>query len=308
MRRSLPLLALLLALLPVRAAAEDVFADTPPGTYVDLWTRKAGSYVDGRDPGRLKHKRLALSRQTQRNVKRYDQQYQETREYRGVALLAVIEAYEPAPELDLVLLHFKNGMVIPVPLEDDFATLKQMNAFVAVAWREDAKKAWTAEFPEIGRLDEKFRDPVPVQFAANKLVLASGWHPWVRGKDFTPFMHADTLIGIEFAQRGAYEQQFVTSGDPTASPGYLVFHDRCQFCHGLRHVGASYGWDFLDPVPVYDLKQPNHLYYKVRYSYHDALQRGLRMPTQTTVTEDEMRDLWRWLRQTGNGKQPAYRP
>jgi mono/diheme cytochrome c family protein len=311
-----------LSTLATVASAQDDFSERP-GELVYLWTREAGSYADREIHPKLGHKSLDLSRQSLKVVRRYDLQYQETLRFRGVPLLAVVEAYAERltdPDVDQLILHFKNGVAIPVPLEDDRQSLKRIDAFVATAFKPGAAPSgpkardaeWSQAFPPVGRLDEKWRDPVALRFGANKLVVKDGWHPALltsTQKQFTPWRHADTLVGIEFVNKAAYEGQFLVdrARDPQ-NAGAQVFQHRCQFCHSVRQVGATYGWDFVTPVPIVELKQANHLYNKVKYPYHDAIERGLAMPTQTDVTEAEMTSLYRWLEAiTEKGPRP-YRP
>jgi len=274
---------------------------------VELWVRGAGFYEDGREIPREHLQKFRFKGSELAVRKSFDSQFVKSAEFRGIELATLIKSYKPYSANDLALLHFANGMIIPLPIEDDLVTVKRMDIFLAEAWR--TKDKWSTVFPDVARKHEMWRDPVPIKFSGNKLVLKDGWHPYVKDKEFTPFRHADSLTGIEFVKANAYYRQFTERADKDISdPGLTVFRERCQYCHGVRKVGANFGWDFVDPVPIYDLKRANHLYNKVKYSYHDAIERGLKMPRQTSVTEQEMEALWKWIQRLGSGKSWPYAP
>ena len=207
--------------------------------------------------------------------------------FKGASVAEAVSGVRPKGA-DLVILHFANGMLIPIPV----AKLSEVDPFVAVGWRKG--KSWVTKFPSVSKKSEKYNDPRPITFGKNKVVPKT---VAAKEKDFSPWAHADTLVGIEFAREDAYYEQFRVSKGTKPDPGRDVFVSRCQFCHGITQVGASFGWDFLHPIPIYKLKQPRHLYNKVKYPYHDALERGLLMPQQPDVESGEMYALWGWLKQ-----------
>jgi hypothetical protein len=294
--------------------ARDSFAgDSTIGEHITLWTRAAGLHSDGRDPGRIKPMDFDLTKHNMKVVKLADFQYGGRFEYKAVKLLDVIESYHPKGETDRVLLHFKNGMIIPMPTSNGYADLKKNAAWIAISWRPielDGHKAelWQNRFDDIGRIDERFRDPSPVTFGYNKLVMKSGWHPFVSDEVFTPFRHADTLIGIEFVNGPAYDRQYVLDKNVEGRKGWQVYFERCQYCHALNKTGPTHGWDFLDPVPIYELKTPENLLYRVKYSFHNAMTMGMQMPRQESVDLQEVTDLWNWLKSFEKAKINAYKP
>jgi hypothetical protein len=294
--------------------ARDLFAgDATIGEHITLWTRAAGLHSDGRDPGRIKPMDFDLTKHNMKVVKLADFQYGGRFEYKAVKLLDVIESYHPKVETDRILLHFKNGMIIPMPTTNGYADLKKNAAWIAVSWRliklEGHKsELWQNRFDDIGRIDERFRDPAPVTFGYNKLVMKSGWHPYVSDEVFTPFRHADTLIGIEFVSGQAYDRQYVSDKNTEGRKGWQVYFERCQYCHALNKTGPTHGWDFLDPVPIYELKTPENLLYRVKYSFHNAMAMGMQMPRQESVDLQEVTDLWNWLKSFEKVKINAYKP
>jgi hypothetical protein len=273
------------------------------GRTIELWTRAPGNYARGADPGREKLKQLDLDQQTLTSVKKKDVQYGETRSFKGLSLASVLASYDPPATLDMVILHFANGVLIPLPRSE----AEQSPGLFIARYTRNSKKAWTSLFPPVAKEDPTFRykDPNPVTFSGNKLVSTTQRHPDVTSKVFSPWLLAGSLTGIEFANRDAYYGQFSAKNN---EGGLKVWTARCQFCHGVNKVGADFGWDFVDPVPVWKLKNAEHVYNKLKYPYHDALERGLQMPTQTDVSQAEVGSLWGWIEKLGKEGTKPYQP
>ena len=87
-----------------------------------------------------------------------------------------------------------------------------------------------------------------------------------------------------------------------------MYFDRCQYCHALNKTGPTHGWDFLDPVPIYKLKTAQNLYYRVKYTFHNAMMMGMQMPSQESVDLKEVTDLRNWLKGFEKRKVQAYKP
>jgi hypothetical protein len=274
-----------------------------------LWSCKSGPYMDDLNPDKQNPKTFAfagrrLARRTLRDAK-----YGERRVYVGLPLEKILFSYRRQAYDDTAILHFENGMRIPVPLTSD--VLERLDAFVAVEACTGRGKgaACVAEFPEIAKEDVYGLqdDPRPITFTWNKLVVSTPWHPNVpvygTGR-FSPWRHADTLVGIEFVNSAAYWRQF----DVGAAAGQQVFVSRCQFCHAVRYVGARFGWDFVTPLPLYEKRPPEQLLNHVKYPKAMARRMGLMMPTQPDVSLPEMQALWTWMR--GVAKRPLrdYQP
>ena len=119
-------------------------------------------------------------------------------------------------------------------------------------------------------------------FSGNKLVVAVLWHPAVAAAAqpaFSPWRHTDTLTGIELVAAQAYYRQFDVGGGDMVQRGQAVFQQSCQFCHGVRKVGAKFGWDFVEPTPIWSYHRPaKNLFLHVAYKPLDAAERGLMMP------------------------------
>lgn len=279
------------------------------GESVDLWTRAPGVYAHGAEPGKLKQKKLEFSAQKLSGVKRFDFQYGESRYYKGLELNSIVESYAPAANLDMAILHFSNGIAIPVSLSPKSGARVGLDVFVARQTRSSPKASWQTIFPEVAKEDETFRykDPNPIRFEGNKVVVKTGFHPDVTSKKFSPWHHTGSLVGVEFVERAAYYRQFSVD-DASMNEGMEIWKGRCQYCHGVNKVGSSFGWDFAEPVPVWKLKSAAHLYNKLKYPYHDALERGLMMPTQTDVTQAEIETLWQWIKGISRSGIKPYKP
>ena len=101
-------------------------------TSIEVWVRTAGSYGTGSvEPAKTAPKTVPIDKLPQKQLQRSDVQYGKTAYYRGVLLRDVIAQYNPPANVDLLLLRFRNGMVVPLPLRDE-AWLKRLRPFVAL--------------------------------------------------------------------------------------------------------------------------------------------------------------------------------
>jgi len=277
------------------------------GRYVDLWTRKPGSYADGTNWPKGNQVRFDLDAHLGKAQDRYDFQYGRKYPFRGVLLKDVILSYKAPPEADTVLLHFANRMIVPIPRDE--SVLDRLGVLVAREVR--IGKSWSKKFPSRSKNDPIYSDPRPINFSGNKLVVASAWHPGAdkQGQSgFTPWRFSDALTGVEFVNRAAYERQFLVDDSPSTQAGLGEFMGRCAFCHSARQIGSRFGWDFVDPLPTYKQKAPEHLLNHVKYPKWDALERGLMMPAQKDVTSGEIFLLWKWMEAVATKPAKPYAP
>lgn len=273
---------------------------------LSVWSRGLGSFNDGAEPMRIRSVRLELEALKQVRRSMNDVQYERKETYVGLPLRSVLKLYTPSNHDDMAILHFENGMLIPVPLDD--STLTRLDAFVAL---QICSSSTTCDnsFREIEResIFSSSPDPRPIKFSWNKIVVPTPWHPDVpgeRAKIFSPWRHVDSLSGIEFVNEVAYRRQFAL-GDEV---GEQVFAARCQYCHGVRQVGATFGWDFVTPLPIYEKRGPDNLLNHVKYPKALAFKMGLLMPVQKDVTETEIQALWRWMKRAAHRPIRPYRP
>jgi mono/diheme cytochrome c family protein len=289
-RRRTPFVPLLIAvslLTPALAHAS---------TSIEVWTRKAGQHSATRKPAKLDRRFVNLQSHPDVVERRMnDPQYKEERKYRGVPFKSLVKG-APA-NTNMALLHFNNGMVVPVSLRA--GVIDKLNAFVAVAWDPDDDRPWTTTFEDHHREEAVPIDPRPLKFKGNKLVVPEAWHPYLQDagdEGFTPWTHVDSLKGIEFVSADAYFQQFVPKkGDDQVKHGLKVFLKSCQYCHSARDVGSTYGMDFLVPFGLHTLKKPKDLHDHVTISKMSAIQAGLMMPQQKHLELSDLEAVLKWV-------------
>ena len=61
-------------------------------------------------------------------------------------------------------------------------------------------------------------------------------------------------------------------------------------------VYAPLGWDLVDPIPLYEYREPRSLHAHVRFENSIAEERGALMPPQKDVRSDEIDELWIWMK------------
>ncbi len=276
---------------------------------ISLWLRAPGLYGQaGSEPAKLNPKTVDLDTLPQTEGARGDVQYGGNAYYRGVALADVVQKYEPPMGADLALLHFHNGMVVPLPFREA-RTMARLAPLIAVSRKSREDAPYVAEFPPVNKSVEGYADIRQVSFAGNKLVVSDRWHPDLKegaSANFSPWTSTGSLTGIEFVEGSAYYRQFVPS--PEHRPGLIVFQQTCQFCHGVRKVGASYGWDYASPLPLHTYRSDaNKLYMHIafRVEYKQTWQM---MPALKHVTEAEAGLLWQWMRAVSSAPLTRYSP
>jgi mono/diheme cytochrome c family protein len=284
-------------------------APSAAATNVEVWVRTAGTYGTGNvEPPKTTPRTLVLDKLPQQQGQRSDAQYGNTAFYRGVLLRDAIAQYAPPSGLDLLLLHFRNGMIIPLPFREDKA-MNRLEPLIAVGISVSPQGPFSSDFPQINSQTEGFVDVPRVVFSGNKVVVKDRWHPDLPESaqgGFSPWALADSLIGIEFAESAAYYRQFV----PTAEvrPGMELFRSSCQFCHGVRRVGASFGWDYAQPVELHSHRSdPARLYYHIRYRV-EYKATWTQMPALKHITEEQAGVIWQWLKSVSTLPITRYTP
>src|SRR4029079_14396207 len=96
---------------------------------VEIWVRGAGPTTGDQAP-RARTQRLDLDTLALADAKKFDAQHGGPRAVRGVTLASVIAGFAPDASLDLAILHFANGMAVPVPFRD-VAVMKRLDPFIA---------------------------------------------------------------------------------------------------------------------------------------------------------------------------------
>lgn len=290
-------MALGFLLFPAAAGA----AEPPVGQVIKLWVRPSGS-------AERKFIEVDLSAKPKVEVTREDVQYPgEKLKYRGVYLRSLLDAMERHGRSDLVLLHFANGMAVPLPI-DDLELFKTLDPFVATELK--VNDLWLSTFPMITKQGAETRDVRPLKFGKNKLVVATKVHPFTtkasQDDGFTPFFFCDSLIGIEFVREAEWYKQFDLGRTDGEKAGFTVFKSHCQYCHSVREVGGRYGIDFIKPNPVVERIGVQGLYLHVRYRDRDAPEKGQMMPFFRDVTKDDVTALHAWLTLLTNARPVPY--
>ena len=106
----------------------------------------------------------------------------------------------------------------------------------------------------------------------------------------------------------SWDAQFAAGDSAQHAEGQRVFLSRCQFCHGVKKVGATFGWDFVEPIPVSQHRSAKSLALHVRSREGDAPEAGLMMPALRDVTEVEVTAVWKWMEAIGKQGPRRYVP
>lgn len=281
----------------------------PPSTVL-VWVRGAGTFgTEGAEPAKINPQTINLSALAKPQGSRNDIQYGgQGAFYRGVALREIISQYKVPNGTDLLLMHFRNGMIVPLPFRDE-KTMSRLDPIVAVEMSKVAPGPYSAEFPPLSKHVEGYADIRQVTFLGNKLVVNERYHPDVPSpaqEQFTPWAMVDSLVGIEFAEDAAYYRQFVPTAD--ARKGADLYRQSCQFCHGVHHVGARFGWDYAQPLELHTYRSDaSKLYYHIRYKveYRATFQQ---MPALKHITEEDAGVLWNWMRAVSTAPITRYTP
>lgn len=300
----LPFLLLILSI--------NITAFAKPRLEISMWTRKAGSYRMTPIDDVQKEKVVTVNLEKQKLVEKelYDAQLEQKYKFRGVDLSTLMDLYKKDGVEDLALLHFDNGIIIPYRYSD-VEVYSRLKPFIATAYKETNSKDWKTAFPKLPRMKEREKDPLAIFFDGNKIVVSELWHPSVppQEKSFNPWRFVSALTEIEFVNKEAYYKQFEVGKSPFKfESGLNVFKARCQYCHGVQMVGANFGWDYVSPIKLYQLRNAKKLYRHVRYEKQDRFFRGIQMPNQESITEKEVDDLWEWLKAVGENNVKSYKP
>ncbi|MEO6954915.1 MAG: hypothetical protein ABI321_24150 [Polyangia bacterium] len=243
-----------------------------------------------------------------------DAQYDRTMRMRGVPLEALWSASSPAADLDLALLHFDDGLLVPVPFRDA-AYMKRAVPRVIRANTANVKTPMHAGELVALRRPPTREDLRPVTLHGNKVVVKDAvlpsMLPSTRG-DLWPWRYADSLYEVELVNRVGWIARF-DAGSAT-TPGRDVYVGSCVLCHAVRGVGGTMGWDFVAPYPIYsdawkkkfkgenpdltDDLEREELSGRTLLRIHVRQRAGemtRSMPALRGMTELEVGGLWKWL-------------
>lgn len=275
---------------------------------ISLWTRMKGDYTNGKVHGKVKPIKINLDalKLEKRTIK--DVHYNKDKTYLGVPVLDLITTYKPSLKLNLALLHFANGIIYPIRLEE-----RQAIEHIFVAKKMLQGKKFVAKFPNAS-LTQSIRGKkreIKIQFTTSKIAAPKNWLLLGKNKEpihkhFNPIQHADRLVGIEFADAEAYYNQFKVADVQGYFYGRVSYIGRCQYCHSVRGIGPKFGRDFVQGTPIYQSIKPIDLFRQVKRP--DRGVSAQLMPHQPDFTISEAKDLWRWLRDVTDRELLPYNP
>jgi len=224
---------------------------------------------------------ISFEQAARKQIRSYDIQDGKQHNLRGVSLRALLAQVNAPTSADTVLVLYRDGMQVPVPLGDK-ATVDAI--FIAFE-HGDAMDRFTTNYPLYGRSMEL---PCP------KLVYG--------GKPAGPYSiwkYPTQFAGIKLVSWKAHEAALA---QPTRklpdSSGWPLYVRHCQPCHGIGGQGATRGSDFLSEMEAYrripanaatDWDEHPSLHEKVK-GYVDGT-----MPVLHHVASAEIATLWRWL-------------
>jgi mono/diheme cytochrome c family protein len=278
------------------------------GREIEVWARKPGDHAGKPDGARLAIGVLNLDDLTPEQARLADVQLGQTFDYEGVALDVVLEKFKKKlGKSNRILLHFVNGMVIPIQMPGDG---ERTGIFIARSVRVGAD--YSTAFPDVPKKEGLVPEPQPVSFVGNKVVVEDGAHPLQPSSavaTFTPWHYVDSLEGIELVDGKAYDRQFeVDKASDEVVRGMGTFLGRCQYCHGVREIGATYGWDFVVPNPIFTYKDAASLLTHVKLPASRDAKSGKTMPGQKDAEGPEMQELWSWTKAIAEAKLKVYKP
>ena len=89
---------------------------------------------------------------------------------------------------------------------------------------------------------------------------------------------------------------------------YNHFKERCASCYGVRMVGATFGWDVVGAIPLFEKRSREQLLHHVKYPKVQAKEMGLMMPAQKDITNSEIDEIWTLFRKLAQKPLKSYAP
>lgn len=160
----MPLILILMVIFSIDSTA---FAKS--SNSLTIWTRAQGSHTS--EPlAKLNVIEFDLSELKLVEVNRFDLQYQAKKRFRGIYFNDIVKFYSPrVPGMNLMLLHFKNGMIYPLRRDE----IRETHRLFIATQHEDQGK-WQSKFPDAhppGGVHSK----AAIRFSGNKLVPEIKW-------------------------------------------------------------------------------------------------------------------------------------
>jgi len=175
----------------------------------------------------------------------------------GVPLSSLLAKAPKDRVVDAARLRFKNGTEVLLPL----SRAPMLDVFIARRFKHSDQAAFTTDFDPVPLGEASWRSPRSLVFSGNRVFATAPAEP-PQGRGFVPWGFVDTLVEVELVQEAAWQGVFDVT--PETRRGLEVWRARCQTCHGARGAGASFGWDFVQPLPLSTWRTPDGLFSHVR--------------------------------------------
>ena len=206
---------------------------------VPVWERAPGSFANIENPKTIQIGTLNQDKGATPVGPVLDLQCAKDAWFKGVELYTALKQVNAHPNLNLVLLHFQNGMIIPIPRTP--STKSMTKVWIATAWLDATGKEIPGGFPRTARPGIAQGDRVALIFKGNRLIANGPGHPFVpaeQTKGFSPWAHADSLAGI-ITRQWRLEMQESTAGVCQLNP----------ICHPKKLMEFGIIWS-VSPKPV----------------------------------------------------------
>lgn len=272
MRRSrpAPLPITCAALIALSGLAGPAHAEEPLGIEVELGPI-AGAASERRT--------IAFNAAARTKRTLHDAQDGQQHAVRGVALADLLAQIKRPKSADTAVFVFTNGMQVPVRLADK-AEIDQL--FVAFE-HADPLGAYSTKYPLVGS----------TLLDCPKLVYRR------EGQAYTIWRYTSSLRSIRLVTWSSLQ---AVLAQPTrqlpSHPGWKLYAQHCQACHGLGGNGATRAPDFVSDLDAYRRIPPLlETAAGEAPSLHDKVKgrAGGQMPSLDHVSRSEIATLWRWL-------------
>jgi hypothetical protein len=219
----------------------------------------------------------------------------------GVALEPLLARVPARKTNDAVRLRFANGAEVLLPRW----RLPLFDPFIARRVRHSDNAPFTLDFEPVPLGEAHWRSARSLIFGGNRVFVSRYEAPHDKNA-FSPWGFLDSLVEVELVNERAWLTVFeVETG---TRRGVEVWRNRCQSCHGARQAGATFGWDFVRPLPLSTWRTPETLFTHVKDNKIKAAEQGLAMPPQPDVTREETDALHAWMVQLAHKPLRAYAP
>lgn len=232
-----------------------------------------------RGGGATEVRSISITGAARSRERRFDLQDGREHFVRGVSLRELLVLAKAPKAVDAVIFTYTDGMQLPVHLADK----DEVDAVFIAMEHGDIRDNFTDTYP----LNLKGELPCPKVVYGRKVTTHSLW------------LYPTQLASIQLV---TWKLREAALAQPTRRlpdrSGWPLYVRECQPCHGIGHLGATRGPDFLSDLAAYrrvpplattDLSQQPSLHEKVK-GYTPGT-----MPVLSHISNAEITSLWRWL-------------